>query len=337
MRSPPSFLPECGPAAARVPARFMARCLARFPVRFLVRFLVRALAAFLAFVLARARGRLLACLALAAPAAMPCHAASADAVVQQVLTTGYLERDTCNGLGMTGTRLLQALRPDPAGGPAPLSRRQVREIAAGYDAINLRLCAAVTPMPAAQADWVRSYRQHGAVLASPRLDAFLADPLAMRWAALAAHFRTELLMLSAVVELELGLRGDAFNPGTAPLVDLQAPAIQQLLREIRLVSLTDDEARARFVLATLPRHRSFRDMMPARFDLDRLARIEAKTRRLGLGFVRRHDLRLAALYDTRMRLLLLAIDERARVPSVAAAIGAAQRQARAMAARYRPG
>lgn len=283
----------------------------------------------------RARAFTVACLALTALVATPCQAASAQAVVERLLTTPYLERDTCNGLGLTGTRLLRALRPDPAGGPAPLSRRQVREVAAGYDIINLRLCAAVTPMPARHAAWVRGYRLHGAVLASPRLDAFLADPLAMRWAALAAAFRTELLMLSAVVELELGLRGDAFNPGATPLVDLQAPAIQQLLREIRLVSMTDDEARARFVLATLPRHRTFRDMMPARFDLDRLARIEAKTRRLGLGFVRRHDLKLAALYDTRMRLLLLEIDEQARVPAVAAAIGAAQREAGMLAARYR--
>jgi hypothetical protein len=271
----------------------------------------------------------------------PCHAASAEAVVDTLLTTRYLERETCNGLGMIGTQLLQELgqqelgqRPAKAK-PAVLSRQQVRRIAADYDAINLRLCASVMPLVSARDGWVRSYRQHGAVLGSRRLDNFLSDELVVKWAPIAAGFRAELLMLNSVIELELGLRGDAFNPGTVPLVDLQSPAMRDLLREIRLVSLTDEEARARFVLATLLGHKSFREMMPPRFDLDRLARIEAKTRRLGLQFVRSYGINLQSVYDTRTRLLVLSIDDRMRAPAVANAVRMAAAQVAALASRYR--
>ena len=276
-----------------------------------------------------------ACAALLATA-IPCHAADADAIVDTLLGTRYLERETCNGLGMIGTQLLQEVRPQSTGArPAVLPRAQVREIAAAYDAINLQLCAAVTPLLSDRNAWVRSYARHGKVLASPRLNAFMADALAMQWAAIAAGLRAELVMLGSVIELELGLRADAFNPGTAPLVDLQSPGMRALLKEIRLVSLTDDEARARFVLATLLEHKSFRDMIPARFDLDRLARIEAKTRRLGLQLVRRYGIDLHAVYDSRTRLLVLSVDERLGVPAVASAVRTASAQVTALAARYR--
>lgn len=276
-----------------------------------------------------------ACTALLATA-IPCHAADADAIVDTLLGTRYLERETCNGLGMIGTQLLQEVRPQSEGAkPAVLPRAQVREIAVAYDAINLQLCAAVTPLLSDRNAWVRSYARHGKVLASPRLNAFMADELAMQWAAIAAGLRAELVMLGSVIELELGLRADAFNPGTAPLVDLQSPSMRALLKEIRLVSLTDDEARARFVLATLLEHKSFRDMIPARFDLDRLARIEAKTRRLGLQLVRRYGIDLHAVYDSRTRLLVLSVDERLGVPAVASAVRTASAQVTALAARYR--
>lgn len=276
-----------------------------------------------------------ACAALLATA-IPCHAADADAIVDTLLGTRYLERETCNGLGMIGTQLLQEVRPQSEGAkPAVLPRAQVREIAVAYDAINLQLCAAVTPLLSDRNAWVRSYARHGKVLASPRLNAFMADALAMQWAAIAAGLRAELVMLGSVIELELGLRADAFNPGTAPLVDLQSPSMRALLKEIRLVSLTDDEARARFVLATLLEHKSFRDMIPARFDLDRLARIEAKTRRLGLQLVRRYGIDLHAVYDSRTRLLVLSVDERLGVPAVAGAVRTASAQVTALAARYR--
>jgi len=276
-----------------------------------------------------------ACAALLATA-IPCHAADADAIVDTLLGTRYLERETCNGLGMIGTQLLQEVRPQSEGAkPAVLPRAQVREIAVAYDAINLQLCAAVTPLLSDRNAWVRSYARHGKVLASPRLNAFMADALAMQWAAIAAGLRAELVMLGSVIELELGLRADAFNPGTAPLVDLQSPSMRALLKEIRLVSLTDDEARARFVLATLLEHKSFRDMIPARFDLDRLARIEAKTRRLGLQLVRRYGIDLHAVYDSRTRLLVLSVDERLGVPAVASAVRTASAQVTALAARYR--
>jgi len=276
-----------------------------------------------------------ACVTLLATAA-PSIAAEADAIVDTVLGTRYLERETCNGLGMIGTQLLQEVRAQPAGArpPAP-TRAQVREIAAAYDAINLQLCAAVTPLLADRSEWVRSYAQHSAVLASPRLNAFMADKFAMKWAAIAAGLRAELVMLDSVMQLELALRGDAFNPGTAPLVDLQSPRMRALVKEIRLVSLTDEEARARFVLATLLGQNSFRDMIPARFDLDRLARVEAKTRRLGLQFVHRFGIDLRTVYDTRTRLLVLSIDDRLRQPAVADAVRTASAQVTDLASRYR--
>lgn len=278
-----------------------------------------------------------ACTGLLA-AALPSRAADADAIVDTLLGTRYLERETCNGLGMIGTQLLQEVRRQPVGArPAVPSRAQVREIAAGYDAINLQLCAAVAPLVSDRSGWVRRYARHGSVLASPRLNAFMADDLAMQWAAIAAGLRAELVMLDSVMQLELGLRGDAFNPGTAPLVDLQSPRMRALLKEIRLVSLTDEEARARFVLATLLGQKSFRDMIPARFDLDRLARIEAKSRRLGLQFVRRYGVDLRAAYDTRTRLLVLSVDDQMGMPAVAGAVRTASAQVTALVSRYPTG
>jgi hypothetical protein len=70
-------------------------------------------------------------------------------------------------------------------------------------------------------------------------------------------------------------------------------------------------------------------MMPARFDLDGLVRIEAKTRQLGLQLLNRYDVNADALYDTRTRSLLFTMGRNEHTPGSALKPGTAVRTAKA--------
>jgi hypothetical protein len=280
---------------------------------------------------------------------LPCGAASANQLVSRILTPAYLDQAMCNDMGAISTQLFYGLRRDAGRNKGQvLSREQVREIATRFDAINVQLCAAVTPIHSDAGAWARKYARYampgpsGSLGNGKSWDGFLADGLAVKWADIAARFRTELLMLDSVINLELDLRPNAFDPGQKPLRDPHSrenPQLFQLLADIRRVSLTDEEAKVRYLLVTLHERKTFREMIPARFDLDGLARIEAKTRRLGLQLLDKYEVRLEALADAGMRSQLFAIDRGAHARESAArlqtAVRIASEQAGALISRYR--
>lgn len=263
--------------------------------------------------------------------ALPCGAATPNQLVNSILTPHYLDRAMCNDLGLISTQLYRGLNQDAGKGKRPiLSREQVRDIAARFDEINVQLCAAVTPIYADADAWARKYARYAVPRPSDkRWDGFLADGLALKWADVAARFRTELLMLDSVINLELDLRPNVFNQDLKPLRDMHSPENRQLLQDIRRVSLTDEEAKVRFLLVTLHDQKSFREMIPARFDLDSLVRIEAKTRQLGLQLLDKYVVNLDSVVDARTRSMLFTVERREHTPQSALKLETAVRIAKA--------
>jgi hypothetical protein len=263
--------------------------------------------------------------------AAPCGAATPNQLVNSILTPEYLDRAMCNDLGLISTQLYQGLSQGAGKGKRPiLSREQVRDIAARFDEINVQLCAAVTPIYSDAGAWARKYARYAVPRPSDkRWDGFLADGLALKWADVAARFRTELLMLDSVINLELDLRPNVFNQDLKPLRDMHSPESRQLLQDIRRVSLTDEEAKVRFLLVTLHDQKSFREMIPARFDLDSLVRIEAKTRQLGLQLLDKYVVNLDSVVDARTRSMLFTVERREHTPQSALKLETAVRIAKA--------
>lgn len=280
---------------------------------------------------------LVSSLALLLVGAAPCRAASATDVVNIILTSPYLEQERCDNLGLISTQLLQNLNRGVGVNTRPdLSREQVREIATRYAEINAQLCDAITPLFSEHDAWARSYERYaGATLADKRWDRFLADERAVKWARISAQFRTELIALNNVLDLVLALRPDAFNSDAKQVRDLRGPATRQLLAEIRQVSLTDEEAKVRIVLATMHEQPALRDMIPARFKVESLAAIEAKTRQIGLQFINQHRVHLDDLYDSRTRMLLFTVENKAPEPKLGATVRHATLQIKALASKYR--
>ncbi|SFD54483.1 hypothetical protein [Massilia yuzhufengensis] len=278
-----------------------------------------------------------ACATLLLGMASPCQATTASEVVNTLLTSRFLERERCDHLGLVSVQLLQNLNQGVGVNQRPaLSRGQVREIATRYVEINAQLCDAVTAVYAGQDAWARSYgKLLGSSLSGNGWDRFLADKHALRWAEISARFRTELITLNGAINLAVALRPDAFNPDTRRLRDLHLPATRKLLQDIRRVSLTDEEAKVRFALATLDEQPAFREMIPARLDINQLAAIEAKTRQIGLHFLDKYDVYLDDLYNPRTRMQLLTVENHEHGPKLAATVRTATTQLKALASKYR--
>ena len=279
----------------------------------------------------------LACTAFLFGAAAPCSAASATEVVNVILTSRFLEQERCDNLGLISIGLLQGLHRGVGVNKRPeLSVGQVREIATRYVEINDQLCEAITPLFAEHDTWARSYDKFArSNLSNGVWDTFLADEHAVRWAGISARFRTELIMLNNAMDLVLALRPDAFNPDSKQLRGLQLPERRKLLDDIRRVSLTEDEAKVRFMLATSHGQQKLREMIPARFDLETLAGIEAKTRKIGLHFVDTYHLDFDELFNPSTRLLLFTVENNALQPKLGATVRTATTQLKALASKYR--
>lgn len=281
---------------------------------------------------------LLTACAVALPgAALPARAASSTDVVNVILTSRFLELERCDNLGLTNVGLLQGLHRGVGVNQRPeLTAAQVREIATRYVEINEQLCEAITPLFAKHEAWAHNYDKYArSNLANQAWDAFLADQHAVRWAGLSARFRTELVMLNKAIDLVLALRPDGFNPDSKQMRGLLLPEKRKLLDDIRRVSLTDDEAKVRLMLATSRDQPMFREMLPARFDLDSLAAIEAKTRQIGLQFVNGYQVHFDELYNPGTRILLFTVDNKPAGPQLDSTVRTATMQIKALASKYR--
>lgn len=267
----------------------------------------------------------------------PCSAASAAEVVNVILTSRYLEQERCDNLGLVSRQLLQGLNSGVGVNQRPaLAPEQVREIATRYAAINNQLCDAVTPLFSEHDAWARNYDKFAASnLSNKGWDLFLADQRAVRWAGISARFRTELLALNRVIDLVLALRPDAFSPQARQVRELRTPDARRLPDDIRQVSLTDEEARIRLVLATIHEQPALRALIPARFYVEGLAAIEARTRQIGLQFTSQYRVRLDDLYDSRTRVLLFTVENKAPAPKLDATVRLATVKIKALGSMYR--
>jgi hypothetical protein len=279
----------------------------------------------------------LACTAGALGVCAPCAAARENRVVNTILTSRFLERERCDNLGLVSVQLLAPLHAGAGANQRPgLSREQVREITTRYIEINAQLCDAVTAMFAGQTAWARNYgKLPGAALANEGWERFLNDEHAVRWADIAARFRTELMTLDSAISLAATLRPDAFITDAKRLRALHLPETRRLLSEIRRVSLTDAEAKVRFALATQDTQPGIGGWIPARLDVAQLAAIEAKTRQIGLQLLNKYDLYLEDLYHPGTRLQMLTVDHHEQAKELAAKVRTATAQLKALASTYR--
>ncbi|NNG24435.1 hypothetical protein [Telluria aromaticivorans] len=278
-----------------------------------------------------------ACAAFLFAAALPVHAASSVEVVNVILTSRFLEQERCDNLGLVNIGLLQGLHRGVGVNMRPeLSAAQVREIATRYVEINEQLCNALTPMFAEHDAWASNYEKYArSNLSNKAWDEFLADERAVKWAGIAARFRTELIILNNAVDLVLALRPDAFNPDSRQMRGLLLPEKRKLLDDIRRVSLTDDEAKVRLMLATSQDQPAFRAMLPARFNLDSLVIIETKTRQIGLQLVNGYRVHFDELYNHGTRMLLFTTDNKPTGPQLDSTVRTASTQIKALASKYR--
>ncbi len=278
-----------------------------------------------------------ACAALLLAVSLPAHAASSVEVVNIILTSRFLEQERCDNLGLVNIGLLQGLHRGVGVNLRPeLSAAQVREITTRYVEINEQLCNALTPMFAEHDAWATNYDKYArSNLSDTAWDAFLADERAVRWAGIAARFRTELIMLNNAADLVLALRPDAYNPDSRQMRGLLLPEKRKLLDDIRRVALTDDEAKARLMLATSHDQPAFREMLPARFNLESLATIETKTRQIGLQLVNGYRVHFDELYNHGTRMLLFTTDNKPSGPQLDSTVRTATTQIKALASKYR--
>ncbi|UVW29792.1 hypothetical protein [Massilia sp. H6] len=274
---------------------------------------------------------------LALGAALPAAAASPAGVVNVILTSRFLEQDRCDKLGLVSIGLLQGLHRGVGVNKHPeLTAAQVRQIASRYVDINDQLCNSITPLFAAHDAWARNYGKLArATLTNAGWDAFLADDHAVKWAGIAARFRSELIALNNAIDLVLALRPDAFDPDAKLLRALQPRQRSALRDEIRRVSLTEDEAKLRFLLATAHGQHKLGEMLPERFELGRLAAIEAATRRLGLQFVERYHIDFDELYPPSTRLQLFTAEHPALQPKLDLSVRTATARLKALVSTYR--
>ncbi|VXB79364.1 hypothetical protein [Massilia sp. 9I] len=287
--------------------------------------------------LSRTRCRLLAGAALLCYGALPALAASSADLVKHVLTPAYLDRMMCNDVGLLQLNLLNALkRGSPTLRMPAFSDAQIREIGARYDELNASGCAALEPLHRDPRTWERNAEKAGlAATGDARWDRFLADPAAVKWANVVARFRMELVGLESVMRLQLSLRRNIYNPRNKDLPADGDPALRKLEEEVRRVSLTEEEAAMRMVLANAVDLAAMREMLPARYQIDSLVRLEAKTRQIGLQLLERHGLALDRLFDAKMRRQLLVIEDKETGVKLNAVAHAGEREADRLADRVR--
>lgn len=278
------------------------------------------------------RSRHLACIAMLSGMSISAGATTATQVFDTVVTARYVQQEQCDLSPQFRSELQKRLgRGD--GTQAQLSRTQVRDLALQIDQIASSHCRTVAPMLRKDEALARDYERAKSARIGREWDRFLADGSATKWAAISADFRTELVALRNLVNLETTLRDDVFNPDSRKRIDPSSPTFKQLMNDIRKVSLTKSEADTRFFIAIAANDRAFREILPARFDLERLIQIEAKTRQIGLQLIDLYKVDFERLYDDKTRNALSAQGK--STPQQKKAVRDAEAQIAALAQQYK--
>lgn len=245
-----------------------------------------------------------------------------DAVVPPVLIGAI-------GCTHTRTMLVQEFAGQmgitPRGKTATYSPQQVLEIVTGVDAAIEQFCGLLAAKTAA------TQRANLELLTSnEQWKNTLADPAAVAWLHTNSQFLAEIESLYILSQL-----GGKLLPGGAGQGRLQqATALRNLTNEMKFYAFTDAESAARSLLAMPDQRAHLAAVLPARFDVARLAKLEESTRAAGTPFLRRYRFDMPKV-DTAKSTALRALSQ-AEEKELVAAMHVAVARLTALAKQYAP-
>lgn len=205
------------------------------------------------------------------------------------------------------------------------SPQQVREIMNGVDETIEQFCRLLAVKTAATQRANLAFMTENA-----QWKATLADPAAVAWLRTNSQFLAEIESLYILFQL-----GDRLYPGNAENTSLQrTPALLKLMDETKFYAFTDEESAARSLLAMPDKRAYLAAVLPVRFDVGRLAQLEAATRAAGTPFLRRYRFDMPRA-DTAKSRTLRALSP-AEEQELEVAMNTAVARLKAIAQRYAP-
>ncbi|HEX8476864.1 MAG TPA: hypothetical protein VF663_00940 [Telluria sp.] len=211
------------------------------------------------------------------------------------------------------------------GKTARYSPQQVRAIMNGVDATIEQFCSLLALKTAA------TQRANLEFLTSnEKWRNTLADPAAVAWLRTNSQFLAEIESLYLLSQL-----GGKLAPGTGDDARLQrSPAFQDAMDGMKFFAFTDEESAARSLLAMPASRAHLAAVLPARFDVARLAAREQATRTAGTPFLRRYRFDMAKV-DTAKSTTIRQLTQ-AEEKELTAAMNVAVARLKALAKQYAP-
>ena len=201
--------------------------------------------------------------------------------------------------------------------------QQVRAIMTGVDETIEQFCRLLAAKTAA------TRRANLDLLESDEhWKSLLADPNGVTW------LRTNGQFLAAIESLYiLSQLGAKLSPAGAASLR-PTPELAKSMDEMKLYAFTDEESAARSLLAMPGKRAPLAGMLPARFDVTRLAQMEATTRTTGTPLLRRHRFDMQRV-DTAKSTTLRELSQ-AEEKELATAMNTAVARLGALAKKYAP-
>jgi hypothetical protein len=246
-----------------------------------------------------------------------------DAVVPPVLigaigcthTRTMLVQEFAGQMGMT-----------QRGKTATYSPQQVRDIVTGVDAAIEQFCSLLAAKSAATQQANLEFLNSNAQWKNT-----LADPSAVAWLRTNSAFLAEIE--SIYILSQLGAKLLPANPERASLQ--RTPALRDAMNAMRFYAFTEEESAARSLLAMPDQRVHLSAVLPARFDVARLAKVEEATRTAGTPFLRRYRFDMPKV-DTAKSTTIRALSP-AEEQGLMAAMNSAVARLKALAKQYAQG
>jgi len=205
------------------------------------------------------------------------------------------------------------------------SPQQVREIMNGVDTTIEQFCSLLAVKTAAT-----QRANLEALTSNAQWKSTLADPAAVAWLRTNSQFLAEIESLYILSQL-----GGKLAPASAGDAKLQqTPALLNAMNEMKFYAFTDDESAARSLLAMPDKRAHLAAVLPARFDVARLAKIEEATRTAGTPFLRRYRFDMPKV-DTAKSTTVRALSQ-AEEKELMVAMNVAVERLKALAKQYAP-
>lgn len=189
--------------------------------------------------------------------------------------------------------------------------QQARAMMTAADNIVTQYCRVMDVQMAA-----RTAVDPGSLTGSPFWTAVQSDDNALQWLRLNSQFLAEIESLHMLV-----MFGSKLYPGGADPMPPPTAELHQVAEDAAVVSLDDEQRDGRLLLHSVATAPGFREILPARFDIDSLAHIEAMTRTTGTAVLQRHHVSLASVQPAMQ-------DGRAATPEEKRALQKAEQAAR---------